>query len=91
MGHKRQPSAPYEPEKHMRLGEKREASGVHFEDCGFFDRSRFRRSTEPVIDISELPPLDFCILSHYHDDHFNQICEKRLDKKPAIVAGYSTL
>ena len=27
------------------------------------------RLTEPAFDIEALPPIDFCILSHYHGDH----------------------
>jgi L-ascorbate metabolism protein UlaG (beta-lactamase superfamily) len=31
--------------------------------------------TNPAIDIENLPPIDFCILSHYHGDHFDQVAE----------------
>jgi L-ascorbate metabolism protein UlaG (beta-lactamase superfamily) len=33
------------------------------------------RLTNPAIDIENLPPIDFCILSHYHGDHFDQVAE----------------
>src|SRR4028119_2320165 len=36
------------------------------------------RLTEPALDIDELPPLDLCVLSHYHGDHFDRIAEERL-------------
>ncbi|MCA1625783.1 MAG: MBL fold metallo-hydrolase [Acidobacteria bacterium] len=43
------------------------------------------RLTEPAIDIEELPPIDLCVLSHYHGDHFDQIVEEKLDKDLPIV------
>jgi L-ascorbate metabolism protein UlaG (beta-lactamase superfamily) len=44
-----------------------------------------RRLTNPAIDIDELPPLDFCILSHFHGDHFDRIAVERLDKSLPIM------
>ncbi len=44
-----------------------------------------KRLTEPAIDIEELPPIDFCVLSHYHGDHFDQIVEEKLRKDLPIV------
>lgn len=44
------------------------------------------RLTEPALDIEELPPLDLCVLSHYHGDHFDQIAEEKLDKDLPIVS-----
>jgi L-ascorbate metabolism protein UlaG (beta-lactamase superfamily) len=43
------------------------------------------RLTEPAIDIEQLPPIDLCVLSHYHGDHFDQIVEEKLDKNLPIV------
>ena len=43
------------------------------------------RLTEPAIDIDELPDIDFCVLSHYHGDHFDQIVEEKLRKDLPIV------
>ncbi len=43
------------------------------------------RLTEPAIDIDELPPIDFCVLSHYHGDHFDQIVEEKLQKDLPII------
>src|SRR5688572_32336513 len=43
------------------------------------------RLTDPAIDIDRLPPIDFCILSHYHGDHFDQIVEERLQKDLPII------
>jgi L-ascorbate metabolism protein UlaG (beta-lactamase superfamily) len=44
-----------------------------------------RRLTEPALDISELPPVDFVVLSHYHGDHFDRIAETHLDKRLPII------
>jgi L-ascorbate metabolism protein UlaG (beta-lactamase superfamily) len=43
------------------------------------------RLTEPAFDIEALPPVDFCILSHYHGDHFDQIVEEKLQKDLPII------
>jgi L-ascorbate metabolism protein UlaG (beta-lactamase superfamily) len=43
------------------------------------------RLTNPAIDIEDLPPLDLCVLSHYHGDHFDRIAEEKLDKDLPIV------
>ena len=43
------------------------------------------RLIEPAINIEDLPPVDFCVLSHYHGDHFDQIVEEKLRKDLPIV------
>jgi L-ascorbate metabolism protein UlaG (beta-lactamase superfamily) len=43
------------------------------------------RLTEPAINIEDLPPIDLCVLSHYHGDHFDQLVEEKLDKNLPIV------
>ena len=43
------------------------------------------RLTEPAFDIDALPPVDFCILSHYHGDHFDQIVEEKLRRDLPII------
>ena len=43
------------------------------------------RLTNPALEIEELPPLDFCVLSHYHGDHFDRIAEERLQKDLPII------
>lgn len=43
------------------------------------------RLTEPAFDIEDLPPMDFCVLSHYHGDHFDQVVEEKLQKDLPIV------
>jgi L-ascorbate metabolism protein UlaG (beta-lactamase superfamily) len=49
------------------------------------------RLTNPAIEIEELPPLDFCVLSHYHGDHFDQVVEEKLQKDlPIITTEHAT-
>jgi L-ascorbate metabolism protein UlaG (beta-lactamase superfamily) len=49
-----------------------------------------KRLTDPAINIDELPPIDFCILSHYHGDHFDHIVEERLRKDlPIVTTGHA--
>jgi L-ascorbate metabolism protein UlaG (beta-lactamase superfamily) len=43
------------------------------------------RLTEPAFDLEKLPPVDLVVLSHLHGDHFDQIVEKRLDRKLPII------
>jgi L-ascorbate metabolism protein UlaG (beta-lactamase superfamily) len=43
------------------------------------------RLTEPALDIDQLPPIDFCVLSHYHGDHFDRIAEEKLRKDLPII------
>jgi len=45
-----------------------------------------KRRTDPAIDIDQLPPLDLCVLSHMHGDHFDRIAETRLDKNLPIIS-----
>lgn len=44
------------------------------------------RLTNPAIDIEDLPPVDLCVLSHYHGDHFDQLVEEKLDKDLPIIS-----
>ncbi|HEX8709956.1 MAG TPA: MBL fold metallo-hydrolase [Pyrinomonadaceae bacterium] len=43
------------------------------------------RLTNPALEIEELPPIDFCVLSHYHGDHFDRVVEERLQKDLPII------
>jgi L-ascorbate metabolism protein UlaG (beta-lactamase superfamily) len=43
------------------------------------------RLTNPAIELEELPPVDLCVLSHYHGDHFDQLVEERLQKDLPII------
>lgn len=44
-----------------------------------------QRLTNPALEIEELPPLDFVVLSHYHGDHFDRVAEERLRKDVPIL------
>jgi len=43
------------------------------------------RLTNPAIEMDMLPPFDFVILSHLHDDHFDRFVQQHLDKGTTIV------
>ncbi|MFL6494577.1 MAG: MBL fold metallo-hydrolase [Nitrososphaera sp.] len=45
------------------------------------------RLTNPAMEISDLPPLDFILLSHFHGDHFDQAAIRGLDKSLLIVTN----
>src|SRR5205085_3288839 len=44
-----------------------------------------KRLTNPAIEIGALPPLDLCILSHLHGDHWDRVAGARLPKSLPIV------
>jgi L-ascorbate metabolism protein UlaG (beta-lactamase superfamily) len=44
-----------------------------------------KRLTNPAMEIDELPPLDFVLLSHHHGDHFDRVAASRLDKDLPII------
>ncbi|HWT02936.1 MAG TPA: MBL fold metallo-hydrolase [Pyrinomonadaceae bacterium] len=44
-----------------------------------------KRLTNPAIELEDMPPIDFCVLSHYHGDHFDQVVEERLQKDLPII------
>ena len=46
---------------------------------------RSTRRTEPALNIGELPPLDLVVLSHLHEDHFDRVAERELDRAVPIV------
>jgi L-ascorbate metabolism protein UlaG (beta-lactamase superfamily) len=43
------------------------------------------RLTEPAMELEALPDIDFCVLSHYHGDHFDHVVEERLRKDLPII------
>ena len=45
-----------------------------------------RRRTNPAVEIDDLPPLDFILLSHMHGDHFDRVAERKLNKATPIVS-----
>ena len=44
------------------------------------------RRTNPAVEIEELPPLDFVMLSHLHGDHFDRVAERKLNKAIPIIS-----
>lgn len=44
-----------------------------------------KRLTDPALEISDLPPLDFVLLSHFHGDHFDEVAERELDPALPII------
>lgn len=45
-----------------------------------------RRQVSPACQVSDLPPLDLIVLSHFHGDHFDDEAARDLDKKLPIVS-----
>jgi L-ascorbate metabolism protein UlaG (beta-lactamase superfamily) len=46
---------------------------------------RSRRLTDPAMELEDLPPIDLCVLSHHHGDHFDPYVVEHLDKDLPIV------
>jgi L-ascorbate metabolism protein UlaG (beta-lactamase superfamily) len=46
---------------------------------------RSRRLTDPALELDQLPPLDFVLLSHHHGDHFDHVVERQLDRAIPII------
>jgi L-ascorbate metabolism protein UlaG (beta-lactamase superfamily) len=44
-----------------------------------------RRLTNPAMELENLPALDLVLLSHMHEDHFDRLVERKLDKAVPIV------
>lgn len=44
------------------------------------------RLTNPAVNIEDLPPIDFVLLSHYHADHFDQKVEEVLRRDLPIIS-----
>ena len=43
------------------------------------------RLTEPALQLSQLPPIDLVVLSHFHEDHFDKFVQQHLDRNTLIV------
>lgn len=46
---------------------------------------RSRRRTNPALELAELPPIDLVLLSHFHEDHFDRLVIRNLDKTLPII------
>ncbi|MDB5819343.1 MAG: fold metallo-hydrolase [Rhizobacter sp.] len=49
------------------------------------------RVTEPALSLSQLPPIDLVVLSHFHGDHFDQLVQRQLNKAMPIVSTPSAV
>ncbi|MFB2922979.1 MBL fold metallo-hydrolase [Aerosakkonema funiforme] len=49
---------------------------------------RSTRTTDPAIEIEQLPPLDLVVLSHMHEDHFDRVAAEKLDKNLPIITTH---
>ena len=50
-----------------------------------------KRTTNPAVEIEDLPPLDFVLLSHLHGDHFDRVAERKLNKAMRARSSGSSL
>jgi L-ascorbate metabolism protein UlaG (beta-lactamase superfamily) len=46
---------------------------------------RSARLTNPALAFADLPPFDLVLLSHLHEDHFDRLVARKLDKQTPIV------
>ncbi len=46
-----------------------------------------RRLTDPALDLADLPPIDLVLLSHFHEDHFDRLVQRDLDRRLPIVTN----
>jgi L-ascorbate metabolism protein UlaG (beta-lactamase superfamily) len=44
-----------------------------------------KRLTNPALEIAQLPPLDLCVLSHLHGDHWDKVAQDRLPKELPVI------
>jgi L-ascorbate metabolism protein UlaG (beta-lactamase superfamily) len=44
------------------------------------------RNTNPAVEMEDLPPLDFVLLSHLHGDHFDRVAERKLNRATPIIS-----
>jgi L-ascorbate metabolism protein UlaG (beta-lactamase superfamily) len=47
---------------------------------------RSKRLTEPAMELEDVPALDFVLLSHMHEDHFDRVVQARLTRTVPIVS-----
>jgi L-ascorbate metabolism protein UlaG (beta-lactamase superfamily) len=46
---------------------------------------RSRRQTDPAVEIDALPPLDACVLSHFHGDAWDEVATANLPKELPVL------
>lgn len=46
---------------------------------------RSARLTDPAIPLDDLPPIDLVLLSHMHEDHFDKLVARKLDRTLPII------
>ncbi len=46
---------------------------------------RAARLTDPAIEFADLPDIDFVVLSHIHEDHFDRLVAEKLDRDIPIL------
>jgi L-ascorbate metabolism protein UlaG (beta-lactamase superfamily) len=46
---------------------------------------RSERLTDPAMNLEDLPPFDLVILSHLHEDHFDRVVQRRLNRTVPII------
>ena len=53
---------------------------------------RTKRLTEPALSIQQLPPLDFVVLSHHYEDHFDKRAARDRDpgQRPLLSNAAAT-
>ncbi|TPX62450.1 hypothetical protein SpCBS45565_g07014 [Spizellomyces sp. 'palustris'] len=44
-----------------------------------------QRVTNPAINLEDIPPIDAIVLSHFHEDHFDKLVQKDLEKSIPII------
>jgi L-ascorbate metabolism protein UlaG (beta-lactamase superfamily) len=50
------------------------------------------RLTDPAVEMDDLPPIDFVLLSHFHGDHFDRVAQEGLPRSiPVLTTRQSSL
>jgi L-ascorbate metabolism protein UlaG (beta-lactamase superfamily) len=44
-----------------------------------------KRLTNPALEVEDLPPLDACLLSHFHGDHWDRVATRKLPKDLLVL------
>lgn len=48
------------------------------------------RLTNPAVEITDLPSVDLCVLSHFHGDHWDEMATRHLRKDlPVVTTGHA--